>query len=82
MGSDNFFYNQAEEFIEHYNKEHSIRGGCPSDWVMMFGATGYLTPVFHQEMISYQLSPSFEGQPSLWKCFKEEKEFKSKVLLE
>ena len=49
---------------------------------MMFGATGYLTPVFHQEMISYQLSPSFEGQPSLWKCFKEEKEFKSKVLLE
>lgn len=61
---------KAEKYIEHYNKEHVLRGGCPSDWVYINGATGSLTPIFHQEMISYQLSPSFEAQPILWKSFK------------
>lgn len=43
--------------------ELRLRGGCPAEWVWIVPpVSGSLTPVFHQEMVSYTLKPSFEYQ--------------------
>ena len=57
--------------MEFFNKEHKVRGGCPADWIWVTPPmSSGLTPVFHQEMLNYHLSPSFEYQEPLWKNFK------------
>lgn len=43
--------------------EYRCRGGCPADWVWIVPPmSGSVTPVFHQEMLNYRLTPSFEYQ--------------------
>ena len=57
--------------MEFFNKEHKVRGGCPADWIWVTPPmSSGLTPVFHQEMLNYHLSPSFEYQEPLWKNFR------------
>uniref|UniRef100_A0A4W3HWQ3 nitric-oxide synthase (NADPH) n=1 Tax=Callorhinchus milii TaxID=7868 RepID=A0A4W3HWQ3_CALMI len=49
----------TESFMKHLENEHRLRGGCPADWVWIVPPmSGSITPVFHQEMLNYHLSPS------------------------
>ncbi|CAH2281649.1 nitric oxide synthase, endothelial [Pelobates cultripes] len=58
----------TESFMKHMEHENRLRGGCPADWVWIVPPmSGSLTPVFHQEMVNYHLSPSFLYQPDPWK---------------
>lgn len=58
----------SESFMKHLENEQKLRGGCPADWVWIVPPTaGSLTPVFHQEMLYYQLKPSYEYQEPAWK---------------
>ncbi|CAG0892944.1 unnamed protein product, partial [Darwinula stevensoni] len=58
----------SESFMRHLENEMKSRGGCPADWVWIVPPlSSSLTPVFHQEMALYHLSPSFEYQIPAWK---------------
>lgn len=58
----------SESFIKHLENEQRLRGGCPADWVWIVPPmSGSITPVFHQEMLYYQLKPSYEYQEPAWK---------------
>lgn len=49
--------------MKHMENEYRVRGGCPGDWVWIVPPmSGSITPVFHQEMLNYRLTPSFEYQ--------------------
>ena len=51
--------------MKHLDNEQRLRGGCPGDWVWVVPPmSGSITPVFHQEMLNYQLKPSYEYQVS------------------
>jgi len=53
----------SEQFQAHLEQEYLLRGGCPSDWLWMTPSqSGSLTPLFHQEMLHYHLTPSYEAQ--------------------
>uniref|UniRef100_A0A8C4LA87 Nitric oxide synthase 3 n=1 Tax=Equus asinus asinus TaxID=83772 RepID=A0A8C4LA87_EQUAS len=55
-------------FMKHLENEQKARGGCPADWAWIVPPiSGSLTPVFHQEMVNYVLSPAFHYQPDPWK---------------
>lgn len=56
-------HSATESFMKHMENEYRVRGGCPGDWVWIVPPmSGSITPVFHQEMINYRLTPSFEYQ--------------------
>ncbi|XP_053322027.1 nitric oxide synthase, endothelial [Spea bombifrons] len=58
----------TESFMKHMEHENRLRGGCPADWIWIVPPTsGSLTPVFHQEMANYHLSPSFLYQADPWR---------------
>uniref|UniRef100_A0A663LZT9 nitric-oxide synthase (NADPH) n=1 Tax=Athene cunicularia TaxID=194338 RepID=A0A663LZT9_ATHCN len=60
-------HSATESFIKHMENEYRCRGGCPADWVWIVPPmSGSITPVFHQEMLNYRLTPSFEYQPDPW----------------
>ncbi|NXG14258.1 NOS1 protein, partial [Grallaria varia] len=60
-------HSATESFIKHMENEYRCRGGCPADWVWIVPPmSGSITPVFHQEMLNYHLTPSFEYQPDPW----------------
>ncbi|KAM6970125.1 nitric oxide synthase 2b, inducible [Aplochiton taeniatus] len=60
-------HSAAESFMKHMKTEFRLRGGCPGDWVWLVPPmSGSLTPVFHQEMVNYILSPFFYYQPVAW----------------
>uniref|UniRef100_A0A3P8VBK3 Nitric oxide synthase n=1 Tax=Cynoglossus semilaevis TaxID=244447 RepID=A0A3P8VBK3_CYNSE len=60
-------HSATESFIKHMENEYCVRGGCPGDWVWIVPSmSGSITPVFHQEMLNYHLTPSFEYQPDPW----------------
>ncbi|XP_053116338.1 nitric oxide synthase, endothelial isoform X2 [Hemicordylus capensis] len=60
----------AESFMKHLENEQRMRGGCPGDWVWLVPPiSGSLTPVFHQELVNYQLTPCFRYQPHAWKDY-------------
>ncbi|KAM9468386.1 nitric oxide synthase, inducible-like [Clarias gariepinus] len=60
-------HSATESFMKHMETELRLRGGCPADWVWLVPPmSGSLTPVFHQEMISYILSPFFYYQSDPW----------------
>uniref|UniRef100_A0A8C9M7U4 Nitric oxide synthase 3 n=1 Tax=Panthera tigris altaica TaxID=74533 RepID=A0A8C9M7U4_PANTA len=55
-------------FMKHLENEQKARGGCPADWAWIVPPiSGSLTPVFHQEMVNYVLSPAFHYQPDPWR---------------
>nr|QCX35686.1 Nitric Oxide Synthase 1 [Nautilus pompilius] len=61
-------HSAAESFMKHFENEQRLRGGCPADWVWIVPPiSGSLTPVFHQEMLNYNLKPSYEYQVEPWK---------------
>jgi nitric oxide synthase oxygenase domain/subunit len=63
-------HTQAEQFLDHFRTEHKLRGGCPADWVWIVPPeSGSLTSVFHQEMLSYHLTPSYDYQTELHKNY-------------
>ncbi|XP_072182138.1 nitric oxide synthase 1-like [Diadema setosum] len=56
-------HSASESFMKHMENEQRLRGGCPADWVWIVPPmSGGITPVFHQEMLNYELKPSFEYQ--------------------
>lgn len=58
----------SESFLKHLEREHRVRGGCPTDWVWVQPPiSGSLTPLYHQELLNYNLSPAFRYQTDLWK---------------
>nr|XP_056713755.1 nitric oxide synthase, endothelial [Euleptes europaea] len=60
----------TESFMKHLENEQRMRGGCPADWVWLVPPiSGSLTPVFHQEMVNYHLSPGFWYQPDAWRVY-------------
>ncbi|XP_075424220.1 nitric oxide synthase 1 isoform X2 [Ascaphus truei] len=60
-------HSATESFIKHMENEYRCRGGCPADWVWIVPPmSGSITPVFHQEMLNYRLTPSFEYQLDPW----------------
>lgn len=53
----------TSSFMKHLENEQKARGGCPADWAWIVPPiSGSLTPVFHQEMVNYFLSPAFRYQ--------------------
>ena len=61
----------SDQFQNHFKDELRERGGCPADWVWLTPSqSGSLTPLFHQEMLHYHLSPSFERQEFLWTSYR------------
>ncbi|KAL0973341.1 hypothetical protein UPYG_G00202200, partial [Umbra pygmaea] len=57
----------ADSFMKHMEAEFRLRGGCPADWAWLVPPmSGALTPVFHQEMLNYILSPFFYYQADPW----------------
>ncbi|XP_041456933.1 nitric oxide synthase, brain-like isoform X3 [Lytechinus variegatus] len=60
-------HSASESFMKHMENEQRLRGGCPADWVWIVPPiSGSITPVFHQEMLNYQLKPSYEYQDDPW----------------
>ncbi|XP_071848203.1 nitric oxide synthase-like protein isoform X4 [Apostichopus japonicus] len=61
-------HSASESFLKHMENEQRLRGGCPADWVWIVPPiSGSITPVFHQEMLSYNLKPSYEYQEEPWR---------------
>ncbi|XP_010640644.1 nitric oxide synthase, inducible isoform X1 [Fukomys damarensis] len=61
-------HSAAESFMKHMQNEYRTRGGCPADWVWLVPPiSGSITPVFHQEMLNYILSPFYYYQVDAWK---------------
>ena len=60
----------SDRFLSFMKGEMETRGGCPSDWVWVVPPlSSGLVPTFHQEMIRYTLSPSYEYQMSAEEYF-------------
>ncbi|NP_001268573.1 nitric oxide synthase, inducible [Mesocricetus auratus] len=58
----------SESFMKHMHNEYRARGGCPADWIWLVPPmSGSITPVFHQEMLNYILSPFYYYQVEPWK---------------
>ena len=56
----------SDSFVKHIQTEYRQRGGCPADWVWIVPPiSGSITSVFHQEMVNYNLKPSYEYQVRL-----------------
>lgn len=59
-------HSAAESFMKYMQNEYRVRGGCPADWVWLVPPiSGSITPVFHQEMLNYVLSPFYYYQVSV-----------------
>uniref|UniRef100_H0WZD7 Nitric oxide synthase n=1 Tax=Otolemur garnettii TaxID=30611 RepID=H0WZD7_OTOGA len=61
-------HSAAESFMKYMQNEYRSRGGCPADWIWLVPPmSGSITPVFHQEMLNYVLSPFYYYQIEAWK---------------
>ncbi|XP_049716956.1 nitric oxide synthase, inducible isoform X1 [Elephas maximus indicus] len=61
-------HSASESFMKYMQNEYRSRGGCPADWVWLVPPiSGSITPVFHQEMLNYILSPFYYYQVEAWK---------------
>ncbi|NWI87775.1 NOS2 protein, partial [Pitta sordida] len=61
-------HSASESFLKYMQSEYRARGGCPADWVWIVPPlSGSVTPVFHQEMLNYVLSPFYYYQVDAWK---------------
>jgi len=74
-------YTQSDQFVQHMKSEIRSRRGCPADWVWIVPPqSGSLCSSFHQEMVTYHLSPSYEYQVKPWQYYgkgKSRKDIKS-----
>ncbi|XP_039612590.1 nitric oxide synthase 2b, inducible [Polypterus senegalus] len=60
-------HSASESFMKHMQNEVRLRGGCPADWVWLVPPmSGSITPIFHQEMLNYVLSPYYYYQVDPW----------------
>ena len=67
-------FTMSEEFLTFMAGEIKTRGGCPADWLWIVPAmSSGITPVFHQEMARYMMSPSYEYQSEPEMFFKKKK---------
>uniref|UniRef100_T1IJV5 nitric-oxide synthase (NADPH) n=1 Tax=Strigamia maritima TaxID=126957 RepID=T1IJV5_STRMM len=58
----------AESFLKFMEQENKMRGGCNADWVWIVPPIGTnLVPTFQQDMVNYNLKPSYEYQERAWK---------------
>merc|ERR1719300_1855140 len=74
-------FSASEQFQEHFNNEVRERGGCPADWVWLTPSlSGSLTTLWHQEMLHYHLTPSYERQELMWQNYRFEEDGERKVL--
>ncbi|XP_029469395.1 nitric oxide synthase, inducible [Rhinatrema bivittatum] len=82
-------HSAVESFMKHMQNEYRLRGGCPADWVWLVPPmSGSITPVFHQEMLNYVLTPFYYYQIDPWRthvwqdkhCRAKKKEIKFNVL--
>ncbi|XP_028400716.1 nitric oxide synthase, brain-like isoform X2 [Dendronephthya gigantea] len=63
-------HSTTESFMKHVANEERARGGCPADWVWIVPPiSGSATPVFHLEMLNYNLRPSYDYQEDPWKVY-------------
>ena len=57
--------------MDFFKEEHRDRGGCPADWLWVnLPEGGAANETYHQEMINYRLTPTFDymvGQKKQWK---------------
>ncbi|KAM9596861.1 nitric oxide synthase, inducible [Trichechus inunguis] len=61
-------HSASESFMKYMQNEYRSRGGCPADWIWLVPPiSGSITPVFHQEMLNYILSPFYYYQVEAWK---------------
>ncbi|NXM79089.1 NOS2 protein, partial [Serilophus lunatus] len=61
-------HSASESFLKHMRSEYRARGGCPADWLWIVPPiSGSITPVFHQEMLNYVLTPFYYYQVDAWK---------------
>ncbi|XP_063002916.1 nitric oxide synthase, inducible [Elgaria multicarinata webbii] len=61
-------HSATESFMKYMQNEYRLRGGCPADWVWLVPPiSGSITPLFHQEMLNYILSPFYYYQVDAWK---------------
>ncbi|XP_030078359.1 nitric oxide synthase, inducible [Microcaecilia unicolor] len=61
-------HSAADSFMKHMQNEYRLRGGCPADWIWLVPPmSGSITPVFHQEMLSYVLTPFYYYQVDPWR---------------
>uniref|UniRef100_A0A8C5JFF3 Nitric oxide synthase n=1 Tax=Junco hyemalis TaxID=40217 RepID=A0A8C5JFF3_JUNHY len=61
-------HSASESFLKYMQSEYRARGGCPADWVWIVPPmSGSITPVFHQEMLNYVLTPFYYYQVDAWK---------------
>ncbi|NXU10346.1 NOS2 protein, partial [Pardalotus punctatus] len=61
-------HSASESFLKYMQSEYRARGGCPADWVWIVPPmSGSVTPVFHQEMLNYVLTPFYYYQVDAWK---------------
>uniref|UniRef100_A0A8C5UWG4 Nitric oxide synthase n=1 Tax=Microcebus murinus TaxID=30608 RepID=A0A8C5UWG4_MICMU len=61
-------HSAAESFMKYMQSEYRSRGGCPADWIWLVPPmSGSITPVFHQEMLNYVLSPFYYYQVEAWR---------------
>ena len=57
----------SDAFMKHMENENRLRGGCPADWVWIVPPiSASVLPTFHQEMLLYKLTPSYEYQARLF----------------
>ena len=72
-------HTMADQFVTHLQEETKVRGGCPADWVWIVPPqAGSLCATFHQEMINYHLSPSYEYQDKPYETWARGEAFKRK----
>ena len=63
-------YSMADSFVEFMAEEVKDRGGIPADWVWIVPPqSGSLVSTFHQEMVNYHLTPSYEYQDKMYETF-------------
>ncbi|KAK6473256.1 nitric oxide synthase [Huso huso] len=61
-------HSASESFMKHLQNEFRLRGGCPADWVWLVPPmSGSITPVYHQELLNYILTPFYYYQTDPWR---------------
>uniref|UniRef100_T1IV07 Nitric oxide synthase n=1 Tax=Strigamia maritima TaxID=126957 RepID=T1IV07_STRMM len=64
-------HSASDLFLSFFNKEQKLRGGCPGDWRKLVPTiSSSILLIYHQEMLSYNLTPAFGSAAEAWKTHK------------